>query len=134
MKILVDNNILFSLMKPNSTNSALFSIIKFDFYAPLFIMNEFTKHSEECFKKSGLRRDLFELRKKEIIKKIIFVKFKDYEVFFKEALKICPDKDDAPYFALALKLNCPLWSNDSLLKKQDKINVLSTEDIIELVF
>jgi len=130
MKILIDNNILFSLMKPNSTNSTLFSIMKFDFYAPLFIMNEFTKHSEECFKKSELGRDSFELRKKEII----FVKFKDYEEFFKEALKICPDKDDAPYFALALKLNCPIWSNDSLLKKQDKINVLSTEEIIELVF
>jgi len=121
-------------MKPDSTNSALFSIMDFEFYAPSFIIEEFNKYREECLKKSGLKRDLFELRKKEVMKKIIFIDFKDYSKFLKETLKFCPDKDDAPYFALALKLDCPIWSNDSLLKSQDKIRVLSTRDIIEIVF
>jgi predicted nucleic acid-binding protein len=54
MRIIIDNNILFSLMKPNSTNSKIFSIVKFEYIAPKFIIKEFNKHKAEYLKKSGL--------------------------------------------------------------------------------
>ena len=50
-----------------------------------------------------------------------------------EAKKICPDRDDVPYFALALKFNIPIWSNDKKLKEQNKIKVYSTQDILNLL-
>ena len=38
------------------------------------------------------------------------------------------------YFALALKLNCGLWSNDKELKKQSKVKILNTNEVYEAVF
>lgn len=49
----------------------------------------------------------------------------------KEAKIITPDINDAHYFALALFAKLPIWSNDSLLKKQKAVTVLNTKEIIE---
>jgi len=35
------------------------------------------------------------------------------------------------YIALALKLNCPIWSNDTDLKQQDRIKVYNTKELLE---
>ncbi|MEI6732208.1 MAG: PIN domain-containing protein, partial [archaeon] len=40
------------------------------------------------------------------------------------------DIKDAMYLALALKLNCPIWSNDKLLKNQTQIKVYSTSELM----
>ncbi len=121
-------------MKPDSKNSEIFSSLKCKFIAPLFILQEFNKYREECLKKSGLSKKVFVSREVEIISRIHFIEFKLYKEFIKEAIDISLDPDDAPYFALALKSNVPVWSNDNDLKKQNKIIVLSTKDIIDLIF
>jgi len=36
----------------------------------------------------------------------------EYKDFRQEAESISPDPNDMQYFALALKLCCPIWSND----------------------
>ena len=134
MRLIIDNNILFSLMKPDSMNSKIFSSLDCEFIAPMFVISEFEKYKEECLRKSGLSKTEFEKRKKDIFSRILFVKFEEYNGFMDGAIKITPDIDDAPYIALALKMNCPIWSNDSALKKQNKVSILSTEDLIELLF
>lgn len=136
MELIIDNNILFSLMKPDSMNSKIFLYLnikfKCKFIAPQFLIWEFNKYESECLEKSILSKEEFKYRKQEIISKISFIDFIKYKEFLKEAVKISPDIDDAPYFALSLKTGIPLWSNDAILKKQDKIKVLSTKDIIEI--
>jgi predicted nucleic acid-binding protein len=134
MKLIMDNNILFSLMKLNSASSRIFSILNCEFVAPSFILYEFRNHEEECLKKSGLTNKKFEIRKKETIHKIKFIDFEDYSEFIKDAIPGLQDEDDAPYIALALKLKIPIWSNDKQLKIQNKVTVLSTEDIINILF
>ncbi|MFQ5531630.1 MAG: PIN domain-containing protein [Candidatus Nanoarchaeia archaeon] len=52
----------------------------------------------------------------------------------KKAQNLINDVDDSPYIALALKTNCPIWSNDKGLKHQSKVKILSTEDLIEILF
>ncbi len=121
-------------MKPDSTNSHLFSIMSIEFLAPEFINYEFKKYEDECLLKSKLSKIDFIKRKKEILDKIKFIKFLEYEELIKEAKSYIKDIDDAPYLALALKLNCPVWSNDKRLKEQNKVKILSTEDIIEILF
>lgn len=54
----------------------------------------------------------------------------DVKDFMSEALQVSPDPDDAEYFASALKLNCPIWSEDKLLKKQTRVEVLSTPELL----
>ncbi len=134
MKLIVDNNIFFSLMKLTSTSSRIFSILNCEFVAPTFILYEFKNHEGECLKKSGLAKGKFEIRKKDIINKIKFIDFEDYSEFIKEAVSGLQDEDDAPYIALALKLKIPIWSNDKQLKIQNKVTILSTEDIINILF
>ena len=66
-------------------------------------------------------------------KRIKTIPNEETEKFIPEAERICPDKKDVDYFALALKMKCALWSNDKVLKtKQDVINVYSTEDLIRM--
>jgi len=84
--------------------------------------------------KTGLPKDEI----KAILKKIItmaninVVPVADFRKYSKKAKEISPDPDDTVYFALALKLNCPIWSNDLQLKKQDSIKVYTTEEIIKI--
>lgn len=133
MRLVLDNNIFFSLMNPNSINSYLFSLGKIKFIAPEFLIEELEEHKEECIVKSGLSEQEFEIRKEEVKQNIEFIEFSEYIEFLKEAIALISDPDDALYFALALKLGCGIWSNDKKLKEQDKIKVYSTEEIIELL-
>ncbi len=134
MNLIPDNNILFSLMNPKSMNSFLFQeLTQTDFFAPEFILEEFKKYEKECLKKSRLIPREFNKRKKEVFSRINFVEFSEFKKYVRIAEGFCPNENDVFYFALCLKLNIPLWSNDKLLKSQNKIVVLDTEDIIDLI-
>ena len=134
MMLIIDNNILFSLMNPKSMNALIFSNLDCDFFAPTFVIKEFNKYKNECLRKSGLSKKDFDSRKELIFSKINFVEYSEFKLLIKKSLEFSPDGDDAPYFALALKLECALWSNDKLLKNQNEVEVLSTKDILELIF
>lgn len=54
---------------------------------------------------------------------------KESKQFFKKAENISPDPNDFQYFALALKLDCPIWSNDKRLKEQKFVKIYSTEEL-----
>lgn len=53
--------------------------------------------------------------------------------FIGEAKNISPDAKDAPYFALAMRLKCPIWSNDKDLKKQNSVEIYSTDDLVRML-
>src|SRR4030042_5798228 len=134
MKLIVDNNILFSMMKPDSVASKMFAFLNSEFIAPSFILHEFNRYNNECLKKSGLPKKDFNKRKNFIFSRINFIDFKEYKDFIQEAFKGLLDEDDTPYIALALKIKAPVWSNDKDLKKQEKITILSTEDLMNILF
>ncbi|MFH0701480.1 MAG: PIN domain-containing protein, partial [Candidatus Woesearchaeota archaeon] len=48
------------------------------------------------------------------------------------AVKSCPDPKDIAYFALALYLKCPLWSNEKKLKEQNEVIVYATHELIRM--
>ena len=133
MKLILDNNIFFSLMKPDSINSYLFSSIKANFFAPEFIKSEFEEHKEECLIKSKLSEHEFEIRQKEVEGSITFVKFEEYKRFFNRAAKSLPDIDDSPYIALSLFINASIWSNDPHLSEQSLAKVYTTEDLFKIM-
>lgn len=41
--------------------------------------------------------------------------------------------NDAIYFAVALYKRCPIWSNDKLMAKQDRVKVISTKDLLAIL-
>ncbi len=135
MNLILDNNILFSLMNLRSMNSFIFNnLYGAEIFAPYFIVEEFNKYEKDCLKKSKLNKKDFNQRKKEIFSKINFIQFSEFKRYVKFAQEFCPDENDIFYFAICLKLNLPLWSNDRKLKEQDKVIVLDTRDLIDLMF
>jgi len=59
-----------------------------------------------------------------------------YENFLGEAGKLSPhgeQTNDDAYFALALKFNAPIWSDETAFKEQSDIKVFSTKEVLELL-
>ncbi len=98
-----------------------------------YLRSESEEHEQEIKEKSGLTDGEFKTVLELIFSRITFVSFYEYEKFIAEAKEICPDPDDVEYFALALRLKCPIWSNDQKLKKQDKIKVYNTSELKRLL-
>ncbi len=134
MRIAVDTNILFSFFWQESLTRRLLITSNFELISPEIALKELEKHSKEICDKLKINKENFNKQFKELRKTINFVNKREYSNFIKEAEEFFPDKNDADFFALCLKNECLLWSNDALLKKQEKIKVLSTKEIIEIFF
>ena len=132
MKLVIDNNVLFSLMKPSSVNSYVFSSLSVDFCAPDFLKDEFNKHKTECMSKSGLSSSEFNERFREIVPQITFIPRSQFEHLFTKVR--ISDSDDIPYIAAALSINASIWSNDADLKEQPLVKVFTTAELVEMLF
>jgi len=133
MDLVIDANVLFSvLIKKGKTEELIFEA-DLHLFAPEFIFKEFEKYKEVILEKTERTTVEFNWLLRILKKKIKTVPNEDTEKYIAEAEKISPDKKDVDYFALALKLKCPIWSNDKQLKtKQKAITVYSTEDLAKL--
>ena len=133
MKFILDANPLFStLIKDSSTANVIVSD-KVELYAPDFLFDEFLEHKEEILAKTKKTEQELNNLVENLKDVIHIVPKKEFETFLDEARKLTSDEDDIPYLALALKLNIPVWSNDKKLKKQGKVKIHSTEEIIGII-
>ena len=137
--LVVDANILFSaLIKDTSITRELITSDIFDIYCPEFIFNELKKYERFIVSKREKNNQL--LTYKEAVETLVYfikaIPTEFYEDKIKEAYEIMKDIDekDTHYVALALKLNCPIWSNDNDLKKQNKVKVYNTKELLEEFF
>ena len=90
------------------------------------------KHKEEILEKTERTTEEF-FRLFEVIKRrIAIIPLGELVPYVEEAEKLTPDPDDMAYFALALKLNCAIWSNDKKLKEQNKIKVYNMHELSKL--
>jgi len=134
MDLVVDANIVIAvLIKEGTTHSLLFKE-DFHLYTPEYILTEIEKHKEELLNKTKRTEQDFYRFIEILRRRINLVPLEEFESQLHKAESICPDPDDVVYFALALKLNCAIWSNDKLLKdKQKEITIYSTEDLIKML-
>jgi predicted nucleic acid-binding protein len=132
MDLVVDANVLFAaLIKDSFSYNLLFSG-EFNLFTPEYIFTEFEKHKEEILKKTERTDEEF-FRLIEILKRrIIIVPLEELVSYVKDAEKITPDPDDMAYFALALKLNCGIWTNDKKLKEQSKVKIFNTYELTRM--
>ena len=133
LELVVDTNIVLAgLLRPSVTQEILLSRQN-RLFLPEYSLREIEKHSEEFMKRMGKTRREFEMALFTIISNVKIMPHEEYESLEQKALSLCPEKhrDDWPFIALALKLNCPLWSNDSALKRQTAVKVYSTSELLE---
>lgn len=129
MRLVVDMNILFSFFKKWTFTRRLITRNDLVLYAPLYALEEIKRYEDEIKKKGKIDDSVFDLYKKVISWFVTFVPSTEYESYKEQAIAITPDPDDVVYFALALKLQCPIWSNDKALKKQSSVKVFSTPEV-----
>ncbi len=132
MQLIIDANILFSILIKKSKTENLIFKSEVDLVAPEFIFQEFMKYKEIILIKTKRTEEDFQRLISILMRKIKTIPKEEIEQHIDYAHKICPDKNDVLYFALALKYKCPVWSNDFTLKRQSIITVYSTYDLLVL--
>ena len=142
MKIVVDTNIIFSgLLSPNGTISDLLlnSSNKFDFYSPSYLLDELENHKKKLLKISGLSERELNFLQRILFKKIDLIDLESIrESTWEKAIELTKNivEFNAPFIALALELDSPLWTGDKkLIKGLNKkgIDWILTTDIINKI-
>ena len=134
MELIIDANILMSALI--STEGKTYDLMfndRIKLFSPEFLLEEVKKHKEEILPKAKLSEYEFELFLSIISSRIEFIPYTKFEDFISQAEKITPDPNDVEYVALALKLKCDIWTNDKEFKKQDKVKVYSTSELIKII-
>jgi len=132
MQLVVDANILLTVMisARGSKRELLFSD-EIEGAAPEILPFEIGKHWKEICDKSRLSDEDLNGFLSLVREQIKTFPFGEYSGMLERSKEICPHIKDAEYFALSLKLNCPIWSEDKLLKEQSEVRVFNTKELIE---
>ena len=134
--LVIDANVLFSALIKGEFTLQLIYLLKsagYKLVSPKAVLDEIEENKEKILKYSEFSSEEIDFILELLGEVIEFIPKERLERYFEEAKKICSDKDDVPYLALALSLGKVfLWSNDKDLKEDcEKVGiiVLSTEDI-----
>lgn len=133
MLLVVDANIVISALIARASTLELLFSKEIELVAPDLLFTEVDKYKNLILTKSGLAEEEVNTLMVSIMSKIRIMEFFSFEGFFEKAKEISPDPEDIQYFALALKLDAAIWSNEKRLKKQSAIKVFSTEDLVNML-
>ncbi len=136
--LIIDASILFSFFNKNSLRRKLIERLPYigsNLISPEFAFIELLKDKEKIMEFSKINENAFVFLFSLLEKKIETFPKEEYAAFLDEANSISPhgkDTKDDPYFALALTLNCAIWSDEKAFKEQSAVKVLSTYELKEL--
>lgn len=136
MQLVVDANILITgLLRPAATRRLLLNE-QLALWTPEYALLEtqrilLTPRIQRKF--GALRPDQIMLAVSEITGNIQVLPENSYRTSVLKAEKFAPDPADTPYFALALHLEIPVWSNDALLKNQHHVVVHTTQEVLDRI-
>ncbi len=135
MKLVVDTNILVSFFKDNPVRKIIINAnpSNLQLFSPKYALKELKQNMPDIIKYSKLSSKQVEfIINKGIGEFIILISSEEFEQYNKQAKQLFPHSKDDPFFALALKLDCPIWSNEPEFKQQSEIRIFSTREMIEL--
>jgi len=123
--LVLDFNIVFSALVSNGAVLEVFikndKKKEFQFIAPDFIFEEFTAHKEKLLVSTRFTRSEFEEFFNLIKSQIELIDSSEFIDLLPKAIEL--NCKDAPYIALALKKNCPIFSGDKELAQISLIKV-----------
>lgn len=132
MQVIIDTNVIMAMLIKPGKPIDLFFDTRLTIYAPHLLLEELENHKEENIKKSRLTEEEFTWLFAILKHNITFIPEQDFLEHREKADEICPDPKDIVYFALALYLKCPVWSNEKKLKEQDHVTLFATHELIQL--
>ncbi len=131
MRLVVDTNVLFSFFWKKSITRQILLKTGLELFSPEFALEEINLHKAEIMEKTGLSGSEFRSVRNDVAIAVNFIPMENYRQLIKPAALFSPDSNDLDFIALAMKMELPLWSNDSLLKNQNKVVVVSTAELLE---
>ena len=135
MLVVIDANELFSLLiRGTSKSEIIFFSNEIELIAPEFLLVEFSNNRQEILAKTHRSEKDFSRLLSIFERRMEFIPQEEFGGFVYKALELFPKHTkDIPYLALALRFNCPLWSEEKLLKKQSSVRVLNTVELFDLL-
>ncbi len=141
MRFVADSNVLFTYFWKNSI---LHYILKqpIELFAPQYALEEINKYTKELMEKTSLSKEDFKKTRQKLALTVDLIPVEEYSSSFHNVTSLSRTLTiqnyhelikDIDFLSLAIHLQCPLWSNDRLLKKQSIVSVLTTKEIIELL-
>lgn len=133
MKIIVDATILFELLKKDSIAANLFFNRKVKLYAPETLLKDFENYGEIVKTKTGRSAFEFEKFMSLLRKRIRKVRLQNFKHYISSAQQITAEESDHIYYALAMHMKCPVWTNNMQMKGQRHILAYTTSEVMGLV-
>ena len=139
MKLVVDANELFAgiIAKGKNLQSWTLGILfsdEVELFAPFRLLAELENNREEIRSKSGFSLHDFEAFVSILELRVRFIPLEQFLDKISEAKVLAPHLKDVVYFALALKLDCPIWAQEKAFKKQSGVEIFATSDLFPLLF
>jgi len=134
MKFVVDTNVLIAYFWEYSTTRKILKHPKLQLFTTGYSFVEIEKHSEHILKNAKITRDVYKKNVEELKSMITIVPLEEYQMVLSKAKLITPDENDVEFIALALSLQVSLWTNDKELKQQEDVDILTTREVIEILF
>lgn len=132
MDLVIDANILFAMLIKKGVTERVLLSNDFHLYAPEYILVEFRKYESHILRVTKRNNDDFERLIELLERRVELIPIDEFRQYIKEAESLLEDKDDAAYLAVCLAKNMALWSNDKGFKKQDKVIIYTTKELIAL--
>ncbi len=138
MSLVVDANELFTgiIAKGKELQSWTLDILfsdEVEMFAPFRLLAELEKNRDEIRGKSGFSLPDFEAFVGILKLRVRFIPLEQFLDKIPEAKELAPHLKDVEYFALALKLDCPIWAQEKAFKKQSVVKAFSTSDLISFL-
>ena len=137
--LISDASILFSFFKKDSVRREVIERLSESgckLISPEFVFKELADKKERIKKFGKVNELAFAFIFSLLDSKVESFPEKVYKEFLSEANKISPHAEetkDDPYFALALALNCAIWSDEEAFKRQSRVKIFTTKDLFKLL-
>ncbi len=137
MRIIIDSNVLFAALIKDSTSRRIILEYEGLFLFPEIIFEEVEKYKSDLLKKSEMGENEFKKLLELILKKVMVISTELLDPFYDESANLAESvesPEDQLFFACALAYpNSVIWSNDKKLKRQTKVKIITTPEIISLL-
>lgn len=138
LRMVIDTNVLIgALVKDNSFKARFLKDRYFQFFFPDYGLLEIEKFRDYiCLKRE--RKSIapsFDFAIKFLLDSVTTIPQQLYKDQMSRACEemAAIDQKDTPFLALALHLECPLWSDDTHLKRQTLVPCYTTAEISRLL-
>jgi len=138
MKLVLDSNEVFATVITKGKDLQSWALDIFfsrdvELFAPFRLLAELERNREEIRVKSGFTLRDFEAFIEIIKLRVEFLPLEEFLDKIPEAKELAPHLKDVEYFALALKLDCCIWSEEKAFKKQSCIEAFNSMELVERI-